>query len=123
MFSATQKNIKDTKIIIPSAREQDAIVKYLDRKCNKIHKAVQDIQLQISTLEEYKKSVITKAVTKGLNPDAPMKDSGIEWMGKIPEHWLTIKLKYLGNTKNGLTYKPENIVEASGGKLVLRSSN
>lgn len=95
VFSATQKNIKDTKIIIPSAREQDAIVKYLDRKCNKIHKAVQDIQLQISTLEEYKKSVITKAVTKGLNPDIPMKDSGIKWLGKIPANWKFMPIKYL----------------------------
>lgn len=108
---------------VPCIDEQNKIANFIDNRLHKISELHKNIQSQIDTLENYKKSVITKAVTKGLNPDAPMKDSGIEWMGKIPEHWLTIKLKYLGNTKNGLTYKPENIVEASGGKLVLRSSN
>ena len=71
------------------------IVNILDSKCSTIDLLKSDIQKQIETLEQYKKSVITEAVTKGINPDAKMKDSGIEWIGKIPEHWEIEKGKYV----------------------------
>lgn len=69
------------------------IVNILDSKCSTIDSLKSDIQKQIETLEQYKKSVITEAVTKGINPNAKMKDSGIEWIGEIPEHW---EIKHIG---------------------------
>lgn len=79
----------------PSFDEQKKISDYLDQKCSEIDAISSDIQKQISVLEDYKKSVITEAVTKGLNPDVEMKDSGIKWIGKIPKHWNTINPRWL----------------------------
>lgn len=72
----------------PPINEQKKIADYLDFKCAEIDALISDIQAQIDTLEQYKRSVITEAVTKGLNPDAEMKDSGIEWVGRIPANWI-----------------------------------
>lgn len=83
------------KIALPDNNEQQAIANYLDTKCSELDATAEDIQKQISVLEDYKKSVITEAVTKGLNPDVEMKDSGIEWIGKIPKHWSVEKGKYI----------------------------
>jgi type I restriction enzyme S subunit len=79
---------------VPSINEQDIIVKFLDSKCNKIDKTIEKEKEVIEKLKEYKQSVITEAVTKGLNSDVKMKDSGVEWIGEIPEHWKIKKLKY-----------------------------
>lgn len=79
----------------PRLEEQNNISDFLDTKCSEINATAEDIQKEISLLEDYKKSVITEAVTKGLNPDAEMKDSGIEWIGEIPKHWKIIKGKYV----------------------------
>lgn len=68
---------------------------FLDSKCSEIDSLSADIQKEIEILEQYKRSVITEAVTKGLNPDAEMKDSGIEWVGNIPAHWDAIPIRYL----------------------------
>ena len=106
-----------------SMTEQQAIADYLDGECARIDGIVTTQRQIIEKLKEYKKSVITKAVTRGLNPDAPMKDSGIDWIGKIPEHWEVRRIKTLGEYRNGLTYNPENMVDESNGTLVLRSSN
>lgn len=81
-------------VMEPPREEQDAIVNFLDAKCAEIDTLVADIQTQIDTLEQYKRSVITETVTKGLNPDAEMKYSEISWIGDIPSHWNTDKLKY-----------------------------
>lgn len=81
-------------IPIPPRPEQDQIVKFLDSKISKINKFIKDKKREIELLKELKQAEINRAVTKGLNPNAPMKDSGIEWLGKIPEHW---ELKYLRN--------------------------
>lgn len=83
----------NTYIPIPPINEQKKIADYLDKKCAEIDSLVTDIQSQIEILEDYKKSVITEAVTKGLNPDVEMKDSGIEWIGKIPKDWTRYKIK------------------------------
>lgn len=72
---------------IPPLAEQQRIADFLDEKCSEIDSIRSDIQKQIDILNDYKKSVITEAVTKGLNPKAKLKDSGIEWIGKIPEGW------------------------------------
>lgn len=87
-------DLLNVKITIPPMNEQITIAKYLDSKCAEIDYLAADIQSQIDTLEQYKRTVIAEAVTKGLDPDAEMKDSGIEWVGEIPAHWNTDKGKY-----------------------------
>jgi len=87
--------IKNAFICLPSLPEQHAIVSFLDRKCSAIDTAIAKTKESIEKLEEYKKTVITKAVTKGLDPDAKMKDSGIEWIGEVPENWEVEPIKYL----------------------------
>ena len=78
---------------IPPLAEQQAIADYLDEKCAAIDKLIDNQKVQIEKMKEYKQSVITEAVTKGLTPSVPMKDSGIAWIGKIPEGWETCRLK------------------------------
>ncbi len=82
-------------LLEPTTVEQQQIADYLDTKCSEIDATAEDIQKEISLLEEYKKSVITEAVTKGLNPDAEMKESGIEWIGKIPTNWQAVNPRWL----------------------------
>ena len=112
------------KVIEPPLSEQQNIANYLDKKCSEIDNLTADIEKQISLLEDYKKSIITEAVTKGLNPNVEMKDSGIEWIGKIPKHWKISKLKYLiqvNNTKSSNNeYKYVGLENVIGwaGKLV-----
>ena len=81
--------------LLPPLDEQQRIAEFLDRECGKIDGLKADIQTQIDTLEQYKRSVITEAVTHGLNPSAPMKDSGIPWVGQFPTHWTKKKGKYI----------------------------
>jgi len=79
---------------------------------------------QIELLTEQRQAVINQAVTKGLDPNVEMKDSGIEWLGKIPKHWEAVRLKFLGEVILGLTYSPNDIVQdETEGVLVLRASN
>ena len=82
------------RITLPPLSEQQAIADFLDDKCAEIDNLSAAITEQIEVLKQYKKSVITEAVTKGLDPNAPMKDSGVEWIGEIPEKWEVEKLKY-----------------------------
>ena len=91
----TKEKLEEIFCIVPENEEQQQIANYLDTKCSEIDATAEDIQKEISLLEDYKKSVITEAVTKGLNHDAEMKDSGIEWIGEIPKHWKIIKGKYV----------------------------
>ena len=92
--SLTEEQLGMIPTVVPPLNEQKAIADYLDTQCSEIDATAEDIQKEISLLEDYKKSVITEAVTKGLNPDAEMKDSGIEWIGEIPKHWKVDKIKY-----------------------------
>lgn len=78
----------------PSDEEQYRIADFLDKKCSQIDEISKKIQEEINTLEEYKKSVITEAVTKGLDPNVEMKDSGIEWLGFVPGNWNITRVKY-----------------------------
>lgn len=86
--------LKRHYIVYPEVAEQQRIVSFLDAQCVKIDTFSADIQTQIDTLEQYKRSVITEAVTKGLNLDAEMKDSGIGWIGTIPTAWKVSRIKY-----------------------------
>ena len=87
--------LKKQYIVYPTITEQKRIANFLDAKCAEIDALTADIQTQIDTLEQYKRSVITEAVTKGLNPDVEMKDSGIEWIGKIPVSWSFPKITHI----------------------------
>lgn len=116
------EKLKNLVVPYPSAEEQRSIADFLDKKCADIDKLSTQIQKEIDTLQKYRKSVITKTVTKGLDDTVPMKESGIEWMGKIPKVWSIVRLKFLGEARNGLTYSPHNMSDESA-TLVLRSSN
>ena len=94
IVNLTKAILHDMPVIIPSIKEQKTISKYLDSKCLEIDSVISDIQSQIEILEEYKRSVITEAVTKGLDPDVEMKDSGVQWIGKIPKHWTVDNPKW-----------------------------
>ena len=88
------------KLIAPPLAEQERIAEFLDAKCAEMDALAGEIKEQIATLEEYKRSVITEAVTKGLDASVPMKDSGIEWIGEIPQAWDVRKGKYLFAQRN-----------------------
>lgn len=110
-------------VLIPSTEEQRCIAAYLDAKCAEIDALTADIQTQIDTLEQYKRSVITEVVTKGLEPDVEMKDSGIQWIGSMPAHWNCIRGKYV------LKYIQKPVREDDGvitcfrdGEVTLRSN-
>jgi len=86
---------------LPSINEQKTIVAYLDRKTAQIDNLISKKQKLIELLNEERAATINQAVTKGLNPDAPMKDSGIEWLGEIPAHWEVKRLKFISDFKSG----------------------
>ena len=120
IYSDTLKNI-----ILPvwDMKTQGKIADFLEAKCTEIDTLIADIQTQIDTLEQYKRSVITETVTKGLNPDAEMKDSGIQWIGNMPAHWDVIRGKYI------LRYMQKPVREDDGvitcfrdGEVTLRSN-
>ena len=100
MPRANSEYILNQKIAIPPLSEQKAIAGFLDKKCGEVDALIADIQQEIETLEQYKRSVITESVTKGLNPSAPMKNSGIEWLGIQPIHWEHFKGKYIFKQRN-----------------------
>lgn len=89
----SQETMKSFKLCCPDVVEQQKIADYLDKKCGEIDRVIETKKLVIEKLKEYKQSIITEAVTKGLDKSIPLKDSGIEWIGKIPQHWEIIKLK------------------------------
>lgn len=112
--SLTEDLLGMVPTVVPPIYEQKKIADFLDEKCTGIDNLTADIQKQIDTLEQYKKSVITEAVTKGLNPDIEMKDSGVEWIGEIPIQWDLTKLKYVikeplkyGASEAGVDYNEE----------------
>lgn len=104
--------LKKQYIVYPTLVEQQRIADFLDAKCAEIDALTADIQAQIDTLEQYKRSVITETVTKGLNPNAEMKDSGIEWVEQMPMSWNTVPNKYL-------MYKVKNICPVYNGEDIL----
>lgn len=103
MASLSQEKINNFSFPLPGMETQQCIADYLDRKCSQIDAIIARQQEVIEKLKDYKLSVITEAVTKGLNPDVPMKDSGIEWIGKTPKHWQLTKIKWVADTCSGGT--------------------
>lgn len=97
----SQQTIGNFKIMLPPRSEQDAIVRYLDAATSKIDKAIAMQQKMIDLLNERKKIIIQNAVTKGLDENVEMKDSGVEWIGMIPKHWKIIRIKHLAKLQSG----------------------
>lgn len=115
----------DLFIPIASFDKQKRIADFLDVKCTEIDALIADVQAQIDVLEQYKRSVITETVTKGLNPDAEMKDSGIEWVGMIPAHWPVHPVyTYFGERKNKNRFGTEdNLLSLSYGRVIRKDIN
>ena len=105
VFILNADNQKRIEITLPDLSTQRKIVDYLNEKCATIDKIVASKQKQNEQLTEYRQSLIAEAVTKGLNPAVPMKDSGIEWIGEIPEEWQIKKVKHIFTVVNGATPK------------------
>ena len=99
------------KTVLPPKQEQTTIANFLDYKTEKINRFIKKKKRLIELLDEQKSAIINQAVTKGLNPDVPMKDSSIDWLGDIPEHWEVRKLKYVANFKSGDMITSESISE------------
>lgn len=109
--------------LLPPLDEQQKIAEFLDRECGKIDGLKADIQAQIDTLEQYKRSVITEAVTHGLNPSAPMKDSGIPWVGQFPTHWTKKKGKYILRYMSKPVKQDDGVITCfRDGEVTLRSN-
>ena len=109
-------------LIAAPLSEQKAISEYLDEKCGEINALLADIKEEIETLEQYKRSVITESVTKGRDPSAPMKNSGIEWVGEIPEHWEVMPNKYLMKKIKAISpiYRGEDILSLTMAGVIVR---
>ena len=123
LWTTGWQEMKKITIPTPPLSEQKRIADFLDAKCAEIDALTADIQAQIDTLEQYKRSVITETVTKGLNPDAETKDSGVQWIGNMPAHWDVIRGKYI------LRYMQKPVREDDGvitcfrdGEVTLRSN-
>lgn len=103
VYSISQGLLKNTVLLLPPLPEQRAIATFLDNKCKKIDEAIRIKEEQIHLLAERRQILIQQAVTRGLNPDVPMKDSGIDWIGRIPAHWEAVPLKRLFMERNERT--------------------
>lgn len=112
-----QDLIKNALIPLPPLTEQGAIAAYLDKKCGEIDELIEVEQQMISDLEAYRKSVITEAVTHGLNPDAPLRDSGVDFIGQVPEHWRVIPVQHFFEFRNGYTPSKSNASFWSNGTI------
>lgn len=127
-FGGTQPNIsqaiiKNLPYLDAPHNEQQAIANFLDKECAQIDSIAADLEKQIALLQQYKKSLITETVTKGLDKSVPMKDSGVEFFGKIPAHWKVSKTKYVADISIGLvTTMTANYVDEDGVPLI-RNSN
>lgn len=108
-------------IPFPSENEQQRIAEFLDRECGKIDGVKADIQAQIDTLEQYKRSIITEAVTHGLNPFAPMKDSGVDYIDKIKSDWRITKIGFVcSKLTRGFSAEDPALICSNNGSVMLR---
>ena len=110
------ENFLSIQMVLPPVPEQRCIAEFLDRKCGEIDEAIALQEEFIEELKAYKHSFITEAVTRGLNPNVPMKDSGIEWIGEIPEHWKVTKIKLIAKTNSGST--PKSISDGEDSNII-----
>ena len=115
--------VENFQIPLPTKREQHQIVDFLDRKTGQIDELIRIKEQRIELLQEQRTVLINQVVTKGLDLNVEMKPSGVEWIGETPKHWTMTRLKYLGESIIGLSYKPEDVTDDKSGTLVLRASN
>lgn len=113
-----QDKLSCCPIFLPPLSEQQAIADFLDKKCNEIDELVALQKKMIEELKAYKQSVITEAVCKGLNPNVPMKDSGVEWIGEIPKDWKVCAIKRLALLKSGDNITSLDISDTNEGYVV-----
>lgn len=120
---------KHIRLAIPPLAEQEVMVAYLDKVTGEIDRAIEAQRKMIDALNERKQIIITRAVTHGLNPDASLRDSGIDWLGQIPEHWKCTKLKYFIKIKSGDAIVNSDLTDNGkypvygGGEMMGRSNN
>jgi type I restriction enzyme, S subunit len=108
--------VKDFEVFLPPILKREQIASFLDRKTATIDTLIAKKQRLIQLLEEKRTALINQAVTKGLNPNAPMKESGIPWIGEIPEHWTSLKLRQISKIYRGkFTHRPRNDPKLYGG--------
>lgn len=129
LWTTRWQEMKSIVLPLPTIEKQKRIIETLKEKLTATDKLIANQQGQIEKLKEYKQATITQAVTKGLNPSAPMKDSGVEWIGNIPEGWTIIKFKYLLDITSGDALTNERLLDSGeypvygGGNLIGYSPN
>ncbi len=112
-----QELISNAMLLAPSTQEAEIIANFLDHETSKIDTLIEKQQQLIKLLKEKRQAVISYAVTKGLNSDVLMRDSGVEWLGEVPEHWEIVPLKYLCTFSGGGTPSKENLSYWTGGDI------
>ncbi|MGZ4012526.1 MAG: restriction endonuclease subunit S [Flavisolibacter sp.] len=120
MHGLNSSIVKALQLPLPSSDEQEKILAFLDHETAKIDTLIEKQQQLSQLLKEKRQAVISHAVTKGLNPNAPMRDSGVEWLGEVPEHWKVVPLKHLANIKYGIGEPPKYTEE---GVALVRATN
>lgn len=118
--------LKNCHVVFPSPEQQQNIVDYLDKKCGEIDRVISAQQKRIALLQELKQSAITHVVTKGLNPNVEMKDSGVEWIGEVPKHWEVCRFKDFISLKTDASISDVKIglenIESKSGKFIETST-
>ncbi len=123
LWTTRFEEMKTMNLALPNIEEQRKITEFLDQKTSEIDQAIAIKEQQIALLNERKQIVIQKAVTQGLDPNVPMKDSGVEWIGQIPEHWKCVKLKYFIDLIPGYAFKSEEYSSNDKDIKLLRGIN
>ena len=122
LWTTNWQEMKKISIPLPPLDEQENIAHFLNIKCARVDELIQDIQDQLETLEQYKRSVVVEIVTNGLNHDADRKDSGIQWIGEIPKHWDCIRGKYIFKYIQKPTKDTDGVITCfRDGEVTLRS--
>lgn len=123
----TATSLLKKRIVVPPLHEQQRIADFLDTKCDILDRTIDAVSRQIEDLEKYKKALITKTVTKGIckkgEPERAMKDSGVEWIGEVPEEWSVKPFKALAGMKGSSEYTARDIVDEGEGAILLSPSN
>lgn len=114
MKRISRSKLGNIKIIVPPLKEQETIAAYLDEVTGKVDALIAEKQEQVEDLRAYRNSIITETVTRGLNPDAPLRHSGIDWLGNIPQHWKILKMKHCIEISNGSDPKTEGQIPVYG---------
>ena len=125
VFSITKSILKNTKVLLPPLPEQEAIAAYLDEKTTHIDSAIANLQLQAEKLSAYKRQLIAKTVRRGLNETVTYKDSGIEWIGKIPAGWEVVPLKTVAkeNRTRNIGMQCNVLLSLSYGNIITKDIN